>query len=200
MNCQTVRSLRDLFLDAELDAFTRAPVEAHLGQCESCRAIFHAAADRETKLRSALAALEPAAAVWQPAELAVRAAGAMAELAVRPLEPELSKPGVRFSSSWREWLWPSPGFYAALASIWLLAFGLHLLTPRPSDPIREPSIAQRARLPSSLWEQRREFAGAQETDAVKHPALPAPRRESRVEPGNLPKQVTRQACGESLLG
>ncbi len=200
MNCQTVRSLRDLFLDKELDAATGAQVEAHLGQCICCRAFFQVAADQETRLRAALAGAEPTPLVWQQAERVVRTAEAMAQLAVQPLEREDATRRAQDGATWTEWLWPSPRFYAVLAVLWCLAFGLHLLTPHPSYLVRESSTTQGARLPSSLWEQRREFAGGRETDAVKHPALPAPRRESRVEPGNLPKQVTRQACGESLLG
>ncbi|HEV7868267.1 MAG TPA: hypothetical protein VGO90_11330 [Chthoniobacteraceae bacterium] len=43
------------------------------------------------------------------------------------------------SSTWREWLWPSPSAWGALAAVWLVFAALEILNP-PTDAA-QPSLA-----------------------------------------------------------
>lgn len=89
---------------------------------------------------------------------------------------------------WREWLWPAPQAWAALAAVWLVILGLHL---RPSNS-EAPAIAAHTPAPpvnaaTNLFEQRRELARLLDNVSEPEPARklaapPGPRSELRAPP------------------
>lgn len=81
--------------------------------------------------------------------------------------------------SWRNWLWPCPQAWAALAAVWMILVVVHLAGPPapPSVAIQSPSPEKRM----AVAAQRRELARLLDVPADSAPApkptIPGPRSE-----------------------
>jgi hypothetical protein len=82
---------------------------------------------------------------------------------------------------WREWLWPCPQAWAALAGVWIIILSLNM-----ASPARPPTIASYSapspQVPTTLGAQRRELArlleGAPESMPVPKASPSGPRSEA----------------------
>ena len=172
MNCQEASCLLDLHLDGELDPSTQRELRTHLASCPACRARFANAEQAEVRLFAKLREGGPGARLWQRAERAVRAA------APAPAKPA---PSDRADGRrWLAWLWPSPRFYAGLASAWCLVLGLHLISPATADRTPPQAPATDRLTAHLLRQQRQEFANLLE--------LPAP---DELRPKGSPHHTMR---------
>ena len=62
--------------------------------------------------------------------------------------------------SWREWLWPSPAAWGALAAVWVVCFSMNAATKPPATPplhVAAPSAAQNAEIPLFAFQLGRDF-------------------------------------------
>jgi len=117
MDCTELERAIDAYLDGEFDARERAEADAHLAQCERCRALADAQGRIRTALRARLrdAMTPPAAEGRAPAALRARIEDALS-CRRRPL--------------WRRALAPMPlGALAACVAGALLVLGLFLPVP-----------------------------------------------------------------------
>lgn len=212
MNCQTCRSLAQLYLDRELEEPVGAQLRAHLGECSPCASWYESLSARDRKLGAALRSVEPADVDWQRVELAVRSAAVAADLALEAGVGEPLRRGAAAGTGWRDWLWPNPGFYAALGAVWVLVLVLQLCTPGapsvPTGALRAGEVPA----PDSIWAQRRDLAGLPDHRPVPSPPGGTSRRQSRLDsgpgpygaaggesPGSGPQELSRADPGLSRL-
>ena len=150
MNCQEASCLLDLHLDGELDPGTQRELRTHLASCPACRLCFANAEQVDARLFAKLREGKSSGPLWQGAEEAVRA-----------VAPALSQPVPCERLDWRTWLtwlWPSPRFYAGLASAWCLVLALHLLSPVPEVGPRAPAPTSDHQTARLIRQQRQELA------------------------------------------
>lgn len=85
---------------------------------------------------------------------------------------------------WREWLWPCPQAWAALAAVWILALFFHVTTPEVAPAA--PRVAMQATPQQLLALLRTGSSPETETSEIRQkpatlpPSAPKPRSERRT--------------------
>jgi hypothetical protein len=145
MKCKEAINLWGSYRDGELDEAFCGEIQSHLKTCEECRRFFEAQQQFDASLTQVLQRGEPSESLWQRETSAIRAT------IQRPVRSRDAT-----ASLWREWLWPSPKFYGAMAALWALLLVVNHLAdlggPRGGQSGQPASQNQEA-----LAEQRRQL-------------------------------------------
>jgi hypothetical protein len=92
------------------------------------------------------------------------------------------------ASWWREWLWPCPQAWAALAAVWMIIIGLNATTPAgPANLARRPPTPS-VETETTLAAQRRELARLLDNNFSDQAPAPKPPPGPRSE-GTSPAKV-----------
>lgn len=156
MNCDQVRELIGLYLDSELEARTAQEVREHLNHCPECAQVYRTEQTFLAALEAKLKEAAPTPSLWQAEEAFV--ARAFRDRAADRRAPLVREPGWGWGRAfWREFLWPSPAYYAGLSVVWagLLVWRLAISEPVPSTAATPSRMSPATRL--ALLEQRREL-------------------------------------------
>jgi anti-sigma factor RsiW len=126
MNCDELHTLRDAYLDSELDPKTSLEIAVHLNTCAPCAQAFEAVRAFGSRLDSALRAGQKTPALWDRLEaqaldaLRDAVAGAQHQPDRQPQRPHSGRSAARVGGSWLALLWPAPRFYVGLAALWMV--------------------------------------------------------------------------------
>jgi anti-sigma factor RsiW len=156
MKCQTVRSLRELYQDSELEATTSLEIERHLESCPECARRFVAEAQWEAQLSAALHQGPKTDGLWARIEQSIARAPDRQQTASTGSHPA-SEPGV-VMAWWRAWLWPNPQFYLGVAAVWTVMLAVNWTTHEPRLLAKHRTAPMTSETRTALTEQRRELA------------------------------------------
>lgn len=201
MNCQEIRSLRELYQDSELEATTSLEIERHLQSCPECARRFAVEAQFETQLSAALHQGSRTEDLWARIEQSL----------VRPPERQGtassgSHPAGEFGAVvawWRAWLWPNPQFYLGLAAVWALMLAVNWTTHEPPLRVKHKTAPMTSETRTALTEQRRELAELLDLSVASLPELKppesTPHSERQLRDNRLKPQALVAPGGLSIL-
>lgn len=139
MKCDEFKRYGEVWLDNELEAGMAAQMERHRRECAGCARHLEQLRCINNSLAQALQQPSSEAFSWDAAELAVRQAFANQQ---RDSEPERTIPIMK---SWfGKLLWPKLTEWRALASLWILAGTVQLLSQITDSPKPLPVFATTA--------------------------------------------------------
>ena len=159
MHCQEIQNLWGLYHDHELDQSQMQLIRNHLQGCTACDQSFRSQDHFHLTLTSALRQGACSDALWSPKEAAIRRAFQPAESARDTIRAPRESITDRVVALAMALLWPSPKYYAALASVWIILLAVNFsLTEGTAKPVAAAQGRESvSRTRSSLTEYRREL-------------------------------------------
>jgi hypothetical protein len=193
MNCQEIQSLWGLYHDLELDQSQMQLIRSHLQGCSACGQFYQSQDHFDLTLTAALQRGNLNDALWATTDVAVRRAflenESVPDAPVKVRESVISW----MITAGRDLLWPSPKYYAVLATIWiiLLVINFRVVDGTIKPAAAAPGHTALSQTQFSLIEYRRELLlelATKESSDDKSSLIRAPRSELRQRSTTEPAQ------------